>query len=327
MKLRIAVIGLGRIGSRYDEGRTGRVARSHVGAILREPACELVGVCDSSLESRECFRRDWGNAIPTHRSIAALLSKVAADVFVVATPAESHRRVIERLVGARPRLIFCEKPFCATLGDAQAARALAARRRVPVIVNYHRRWDPRFRRLASRFHRIGPPAFVQVAYRKGLMNYGSHTVDLLQQFFGAVTRVEAESTRSALADPSYSATLTFASGLKARMSGIDAVRYELMDFEIFYSGSKYRLALGGFSVERFQPERGAAIPGYVTLPELGTTVARWPVSGLSEAYHEIPRILRAASRVEYATAASAVGVHRVLHAIRVSARSGRAVVP
>jgi len=172
---------------------------------------------------------------------------------------------------------------------------------------------------------MGPPAFVQVAYRKGLMNYGSHTVDLLQLFFGTVTRVEAEKRRSALLDPSYSATLTFASGLQARLSGVDDARYELMDIEIFYSDCKYRLALGGFSVERFQPARGTAISGYVTLPQSGTTVARGPVSGLAEAYREIPRILRGASRVDYATASSAVGVHRVLHAIRVSARSGRAV--
>lgn len=325
MTLRVALIGLGRIGSRYDEGRTGRVPRSHVGAILGDSACTLVGVCDSSLESRERFRRDWGDAIPTYRSVTGLLSKVAADVFVVATPAESHRRVIERLVGVRPRLIFCEKPFCATLDDALVTRALAARSRVPVIVNYHRRWDPRFRRLASRFHRMGPPAFVQVAYRKGLMNYGSHTVDLLRQFFGAVTRVDAERAQSALADPSYSATLTFASGLTARISGIDGVRYELMDLEIFYSDCKYRLALGGFSVEKFQSKRRGDLPGYVTLSERGTTVARGIVSGLAEAYREIPKIIRGTSRVDFATAASAAEVHGILSAIRTSARLGRAV--
>jgi hypothetical protein len=133
--------------------------------------------------------------------------------------------------------------------------------------------------------------------------------------------------RSALADPSPSATLTFASGLKARISGVDGARYELMDLEIFYAGCKFRLALGGFSVEVFRPERREPLPGYVTLPESGTTVARGPVSGLAEAYHEIPRILRGVSRVDYATAATAVSVHRVLRAIRKSARSGRTLAP
>lgn len=328
MTLRVAVLGLGRIGSSYDEGRRGgHVPRSHVGAILRNPAWELVGVCDSDAGSRARFRRDWGDQVPAYGSIAQLLSRITADVFVVATPAESHRRVIAGLVDARPRLIFCEKPFCATLKDALATRALAARRRVPVIVNFHRRWDARFQRLASRFRSLGPPAFVQVIYRKGLMNYGSHTVDLLQFFFGSVTRVEAERTRSRLADPSYSATLTFAGGLKARMSGVDAARYELMDIEILYPDRKFRLGLGGFSVEMFQPERRRDLPGYVTLPERGTTVARGTVSGLAEAYREIPKIIRGTSRVDSATPSSAVKVHRVLRAIRASAQRGRAVVP
>jgi predicted dehydrogenase len=265
--------------------------------------------------------------VPVYGSIAQLLSQSTADVFVVATPAESHRRVIARLVEARPRLIFCEKPFCTTLEDALATRALAARRRVPVIVNYHRRWDARFQRLASRFQKMGPPAFVQVVYRKGLMNYGSHTVDLLQYLFGSVTGVEAERMRrSRLADPSYSATLTFAGGLKARMSGVDAARYELMDFEILYPGSKFRLGLGGMSVEVFRPRGRRDLPGYVTLPERGTTVARGTVSGLAEAYREIPKIIRGTSRVDFATPSSAVQVHRVLAAIRDSARRGRAVV-
>ena len=327
MTLRIAVVGLGRIGSSYDGGRAGQVPRSHVGAILSNPACELVAVCDPDPGSRARFHRDWGDQVPAYGSIPQLLARNTAEVFVVATPAESHRRVMTGLLEARPRLIFCEKPFCATLDDALATRALAAGRRVPVIVNYHRRWDARFQRLASRFGNMGPPAFVQVVYRKGLMNYGSHTVDLLQFFFGSVTRVEAERLRSRLADPSYSATLTFAGGLKARMSGVDAARYELMELEILYPDRKFRLGLGGFSVEMFQPERRRDLPGYVTLPERGTTVARGTVSGLAEAYRELPKIIRGTSRVDFATAASAVGVHRVLSAIRRSARSGRAVVP
>lgn len=327
MTLKVAVIGLGRIGSSYDGGKPGRVPRSHVGAILRTPGWELVGVCDPSPESVDRFRADWGDAAPAYGSLASLLSRVAADVFVVATPAETHRRVITRLLRGRPRLIFCEKPFCATLADAVAVRALAARRRVPVIVNYHRRWDVRFQRLASRFHRMGPPAFVQVAYRKGLMNYGSHTVDLLQFLFGSVTRVEAERMSSRLTDPSYSATLTLAGGAKVRMSGVDGARYELMEFDILYPRSKFRLGLGGFSIEQFEPERRRELPGYVTLPERGTMVARGTVSGLAEAYREIPKVLRGTTRVEAATAASAVQVHRVLDAIRRSARRGRAVAP
>lgn len=327
MTIKVAVIGLGRIGSGYDRGRVGRVPRSHVGAIRGNRACELVAVCDSLPASRDRFRRDWGENVPAYDSLARLLAHVTADVFVVATPAETHRNVIARLVEARPRLIFCEKPFCATLDDARRAQALAARRRVPIIVNYHRRFDPRFARLARRLRTLGRPAFAQVTYRKGLMNYGSHSVDLLQYFFGAVVRVEAERMRSPLADPSYSATLSFAGGLQARMSGVDGARYELMDFEIFYPEAKVRLGLGGFLVELFRPEGSRVLPGYVTLPERGTTLARGTVSGLAEAYRELPRILRGTSRRDVATAASAVGVHRVLHAIRASARLGHAVAP
>ena len=332
MTLKIAVIGLGRIGSTYDEGKVGgggggRVPRSHVGAILGNRTSQLVAVCDPVPASLARFHRDWGKDVPSYGSLARLLSQVQADVFVVATPAETHRRVITRLVETRPRLIFCEKPFCATLDDARRTLALAVRSRVPIIVNYHRRWDARFQRLARRFHALGRPAFVQVTYRKGLMNYGSHAVDLLQYFFGPVARVEGERMRSALADPSYSGTLTFASGLEARLSGVDGARYELLDFEIFYPGAMFRLGLGGFSVEMFQPEGRSALPRYVTLPERGTSLARGTVSGLAEAYRELPRIIRRTSRVAAATAKSAVDVHRVLHAIRRSARLGQAVAP
>ena len=330
MTARVGVIGLGRIGSRYDQGKVGKVPRSHVGAILGSRQCKLVGVCDLAEEGLRTFRADWGDQAPGYRSVASFLTGCSPDVAVLATPAETHARLIRQLIAhpARPRLVFCEKPFGRDFREARALAQLCARAGVLVVVNFHRRWDRRFAALAARCARLGPPESVIVTYRKGLLNYGSHLVDVLMQLFGPIASVcgeRQEPSSHGLSDPSLSAQLKFASGAVARMIGVDGVAYELLDFELYFKSFRYRLNLGGYTVEEFRPSRGGHYVGYVTLPERGKVLANGPVSGLREAYRELPRILAGRSKVPYATAASAVDVHRVLEAIRKSSRSGKRV--
>src|SRR4051812_49143064 len=112
-RIRIAVVGLGKIGSQLDGGRPRKgLSRTHVGNILAHPRFDLVGVCDSDPKNLRKFRADWGlELVPAFRSARAMLQATAPQVTVIAAPTSAHFSLLKEALRHRPRLIVCEKPF------------------------------------------------------------------------------------------------------------------------------------------------------------------------------------------------------------------------
>jgi predicted dehydrogenase len=326
-----AIIGLGRIASGYDGDAWTGVPRSHAGAILARSDVRLSAVCDPDPDARRAFAENWQTAIPVYESVDALLRDHLPDIAVIACPPASQHAVLDVVIARRPRLIFCEKPFCSSLGQASQAAAAAANVGVPIIVNYHRRFDSRFPELRERLIGLGAPKAVVVCYRKGLFNYGSHIVDLLMYLFGPIVSVESARAAgvdlAAHPDPSLSCRLRFASGFDAQLVGIDDVDYELIEFDILYSRHKFSLALGGYSIIESRCENSVHYPNYDTLVAVQPPLAVGPVSGLEPAYDAIAALLdgHPFPLNPLPTAATSVLVHHVLDAIIRSAASKQRV--
>jgi predicted dehydrogenase len=327
MSLSVAVVGLGRIGSGYDCGRVQATPRSHVGAILQSSDYSLIAACDSSSQARRQFERDWRRDVALFASSADLVQHYVLDLAVVAVPPEEQFGVLKTLISASTRMIFCEKPFCSTLREARAVQEIADKSDVPIFVNFHRRWEPRFKALGAQTRELGRPSSVVVAYCKGTINYGSHIVDLLSFLFGRIVAVQSERADDALTklhDPSYSCRLLFESGLEARLIGMDDVGYEVFDIDIFYPDRKFKIELGGFKIEEFRAVEGEHYPGYKSLRSTGEPFGGGPVAGLKEAYACLAEFARTKRlSLDWPSVGTSVYVRRVLQAIVASSRSGR----
>jgi len=111
-RVRIAVVGVGRWG--YN------LARS----LSRLDSCELVALCDSSLERLTEVGRELGVAMTTEHFDDVLDHGI--DAVVIATPPESHARLARLAVNAGKH-VFVEKPLATSLAEGleleQAARA------------------------------------------------------------------------------------------------------------------------------------------------------------------------------------------------------------
>jgi predicted dehydrogenase len=326
-KARTAVIGLGRIGSGYDHHQTSGLPRSHVGAILGNSDFDLVAVCDSDPVARLRFEHERPTPARMYASVAQLLDAGSYDVIVIAVPATLHAETLEACLDVRPGIIFCEKPMCDSLPAATELAAKYAVAGIPLMVNYHRRWDSRIANLRSAIMGAGWIGAAQLHYVKGLRNYGAHGVDLLQNFFGAVSHVDADPTTLRFEDdPSMSAQLHFSQGLTASLIGLDGLDYELFDLDVVAQRARFRLEFGGQSIRRQVPAAGRFFPHYVSLSEEQLLVPDAPVHGLTEAYREIAAWVLNGRPPSVSMAANAVAVHRVLAAIKMSAIEGRRIV-
>ena len=312
MAFRAAVVGVGNVGSAYDRPGGGGLPRTHVGALLRNDAFDLVAICEPDPLQRAAFTENWNSPCRMFERLEPLLSETRPELLVVASPTPTHFEVLGYALATPPRVIFCEKPFCDSAEHARLIAEKARRQGTVILVDYQRRWDARITRLREAMARRGTAEYVQVVYRKGLFNYGAHAVNLLQFFFGEVSKVIR---LGALETEEPSAELVFQSGTRARVSGVERADYELFDLDVFFRDVKYSLEFGGQVIREFVPRDGVYFPGYRSLVETPGAFSTEPIHGLTQAYREIARILGGDPLTPTCSADDALATLRVLEQI------------
>ena len=227
-KLRVGLIGLGKMGM------------SHCAIVRTHPACDLVGVCDSSRYVLDVLERYAG--LRCYTDYRQLVDEGSLDCVIVATPSRSHSEIV-RYALERGLHVFCEKPFSLDPTEGRELVALAQQRKVVNQVGYHYRFVSVFqeaKRLVDagalgRIHHIHAAAYGPVVLRpRGstwrsaksegggcLYDYASHAVDLVNYLVGkprGVSGVALNKIFSRDTDDEVYATLHFHDGLTGQLA-------------------------------------------------------------------------------------------------------------
>jgi len=203
-KLKVGLIGAGRMGIAYARYLAGRV-----------PGATLYAVCDVRAEAAEATRTECG-ATKAYSDYRDLVQDRAVDAVVVMTPTKSHREVVLAAAAVR-KPTFCEKPLALTLADAQAMRDAVTASGMFFQLGFMRRFDAGYaaakQKVAS--GEIGRPCVFKssskdrerpsVDYLRPessggiFLDMGIHDFDLARWFIGDVATVY--STAGVLAYP------------------------------------------------------------------------------------------------------------------------------
>lgn len=248
-RYRTALFGFGRAGASYaDDSRTAKHYRytAHAQVLLDHPAFDWQAVVDPQPAALRIATERW--KVPVTAATAEEVAKrVSPEIVVLATPPEARAAIVKALPGLRAAIV--EKPLGRNAAEAKAFVALCAERHVTVQVNFWRRADTTFRRLASGelARRIGSIQAAAGWYGNGIRNNGVHVVDFLRMLCGEV-RFAAVLGPSALADGSsvpddvqFPAGLWFASGLFAVLQALDFAAYREVGIDLW--GRKGRLTV------------------------------------------------------------------------------------
>jgi predicted dehydrogenase len=146
-KLRIAVIGAGRLGGFHAQKLA---ARSDV---------NLVAIVDPVAESRNRVASQCHTEAVA--DYTALLDRI--DAAIVATPTTLHRQVAGELLDAGVHCLV-EKPLCNTRPDADRLVSCARRRGVVLQVGHVERFNPAFEAIQSC---IAAPRFIEATRTSG----------------------------------------------------------------------------------------------------------------------------------------------------------------
>lgn len=182
-KIQVALIGLGKIGCRYDLGSKTQVL-THACAISRNDAFELVAAVEILPLYANDFKQHYST--PVFSSINEMLDAVEPQLIVIATPTSTHLQVLEQILGS-PKLkaVLCEKPISEDLHQATRIVKLFQDQKIELVLNYQRRSARPTNELKSLISSKQLGAFLggSAFYSGGYFNSASHLVDTLEWLF------------------------------------------------------------------------------------------------------------------------------------------------
>ena len=278
--LRAAVIGLGRMGSTYDDEMTtgGSVflPYAHAPSYVATPGVELVAGADPHEEQRTIFGERWGVATPhLYADYREMLATEQLDIVSVCTSTRLRAQIVIDAARAGVRAIWAEKPIALTLAEADAMVAVCREHGVALAINCARRWNPFFAQTRNLIETgaLGDILQVNAFGQCGLSHNGSHLIDAVRflaggnvaWLFGEMESDEAAAGEEDLMGNGY---LAFDNGVRAFLRGMPTGP-AFWEFDVIGSTARVRLVNNNANVEYtvMQPDgRGRTVPMQAAFP-------------------------------------------------------------
>lgn len=190
----------------------GLIGAVHAAAVASLPQADLVAVCDAVPGKAAEFVARHAPGARAFDGLAAMLDARLVDAVCVCTPHPQHAPAVEACA-ARGVHAIVEKPFTATLAEADRAIDASRRHGTKLSVIFQRRWYPGSRRIRAAIDdgRLGRPIlgecivefwrdedYYALAPWRGrwdtegggvIINQAPHMIDLLQWSMGPVEEV------------------------------------------------------------------------------------------------------------------------------------------
>ena len=264
--LRTALIGAGRMGAGFANDPV--MARhyeyaSHAQVLRDHPAFEWVGVADEDEAALRSARDQW--QVAGSASAGELPDAEGIEIAVVATPPDRRSGLLDALPGLRGLLV--EKPLGTSPESALEFVRECEARGLLVQVNLWRRADERFRSLAAGdlAARVGEVEAVFGVYGNGLLNNGTHMVDLVRMLFGEVASVQALRERALtspiVGDTNPSFALTLAEGALVVMQAVDFRHYRENSLDVWGTHGRLQVVQEGLVLLSSQRRANRAMQG------------------------------------------------------------------
>jgi len=153
-KVKIAVIGTGRMGSVH----TRNIAR-------QIPEADLVAICDIRMEVAQAVADELGIQRVV-RDYHELLADPDIEAILIATSTNTHAFIMKD-VAAAGKHIFCEKPLALDLAEIDEALEAVSQAGVKLQVGFNRRFDKSFQQVheIAASGEIGRPCILRITNR------------------------------------------------------------------------------------------------------------------------------------------------------------------
>ncbi|NGO51154.1 inositol 2-dehydrogenase [Allomesorhizobium camelthorni] len=149
--LRFGVLGAGRIGKVHAKAlhESGRAQVAYIADAMPDAASSLAGSVGAKTAS-----------------VDDVITASDVDAILIATPTDTHADLIEQAARAG-KMILCEKPVSLSVERIEECLKVVEQAGVPLMIGFHRRYDPNFSVLERRLRagEIGDVEMVTITCR------------------------------------------------------------------------------------------------------------------------------------------------------------------
>lgn len=187
MSYRAAVIGLGRMGSTFDDemesGGSIFLPYCHTPTYAASPLTELVAGADPHEEQRAIYGDRWGLSMGhLYEDYREMLEREKPEIVSICTTARVRHQILLDVARSGAKAIWAEKPIALSLEEVDELVSVCDELGVKVAVNTARRYNPSFvetRRMIDEGE-LGDILQVNVHAQCSLSHNGSHAIDTLR---------------------------------------------------------------------------------------------------------------------------------------------------
>ena len=266
-KFKVLLIGCGNMAGGYDLLQPeDALPLGHAKAFRQHGGFELTSCIDPNTAQRQAFQSRW-HVPHGFASWQDFPQEVGGfDVISICSPTTVHTADIQAALALKPRLIFCEKPVTLHVAHTLQAVTDCAKQQVLLAVNHSRRWSPEVQQLKQQLAQgqWGAVRAISAVYNKGMLNNGSHMMDLLLNLFGPlhIIHVGQAVVDYFDADPSVDACLQTANGVPVQLNVAHAQDYALFEMQIVTEKGVIAMEDGGARWRFRTAAPSAQLPGY-----------------------------------------------------------------
>ena len=274
--LKAAVVGLGNIGMNYDYHNAIDIDSSvltHAAGFHFHTHYELIAGVDVNPKAQADFTAKYNR--PAYSTVSELFANHSVDVVSIAVPTGLHLPVFNEIIRFSPKAILCEKPIALTVREGLSMKQKAEDYGTLLLVNYMRRFEPGVLELKRVIESgdVGDIYKGTMWYAKGILNNGSHFIDLLIFLFGEVKQIEIiDHGRTELSEAEPDLKVKFGNVIVYFLAGREE-NYSIAELELFGSLGRIRYASGGQEIQICKTIPNPIFPGYTVLEQIGKQIA------------------------------------------------------
>jgi predicted dehydrogenase len=278
-------VGCGNIAGRFDQSRSkNELPYTHAGAFTRDGRFNLAVCVEPDDKQRADFMAAWGVPMGFRSIEEAVNSGYYFDVISICSPTTCHSHDLEIALRLKPKLIFCEKPLTTSLAETERLVEECRKSNILLAVNYSRRFDPDVWKLQVDIQegRWGQLRSIIGCYNKGILNNGSHMLDLVSLLAGPMEIVQVgkpvyDFFRN---DPTIPVWLEGTNALPIHLVCGHAEDYAIFELQLVFSQGALTMEDGGMFWRERRVVDSGTFKGYRVLDDGVRRAGQYPLSML-----------------------------------------------
>jgi len=222
------------------------IIMTHAGSYYYNPKTDLVALCDIDKTKLKRYGKKY-SVSKLFDNPNSLFKNCNLDCVSICTHAESHLKIIQSAANNGIKAIFLEKPISNSLQNANEIIKICKKNKIILLIDHQRRFDPFFSSLQSFIkNEMGKIQMINVIYGGGIVNTGTHIIDLLRYFFGNIDFVDASLSQNLSSnplDPNIDAKIVFKNKIVCFLHALDISNFGFLEMQVYGEKSVLRINL------------------------------------------------------------------------------------